>query len=311
MNGWTDLNALGARQYGAVSLEQAVELGVSPVTLRRRATAEGWQRPFPGIFLLAGSADSALRTHSAAMLAVGGAVALARESAAWLSGASDPAPHHVELIIPATRRAPMLSGVKVIRSRTIDHTQVEAVRGLPVTTMARTIVDLAAVHDIDALRGLLIKARQRRKVGLDEVLLLLDRLGSAPGASRLRHVLGQLDVEVVDSVLERLVRQLLRRHGLVPYPAPYPLILDDGRTVHLDIAFPEYLIWIEVDGFSGHSKPEQLDVSDRRQNAICALGWSPIRVTWLRYQNDKAGIIEDVCRQISRRRQTVSAHRVR
>ncbi len=311
MNAWTQLYALGSQQYGAVSRQQALALGLKSSTLQERAMAEGWERPYRGVFLLPGSASGALRAHSAATLAVGGPVALARESAAWWLGASDGAPSEATLIVPARRRTPLLGGVTVVRSRTVSWRDVIAVRSLAVTNMARTVVDLAAVLDVDALRALVIKARQRRKVRLEEVLALLERLGSVPGAARLRLVLSQLDAELVDSVLERLVRQLLRQHGLVPYPRPYPLVLEDGRTVYLDIAFPEYLVWIEVDGMTGHAEPEQLDVSDRRQNAICGLGWAPVRVTWLRYQNDKAGIVADVQRQIARQRQVLDVSGLR
>lgn len=310
MNGWAELYALGGRQYGAVTARQAVELGISASTLRRRVAAEGWERPHPGVLLLPGSAAGALRMHSAAALALGGAVALARHSAAYWHGMTDTAPVTVTLVVPHRRRAPLLGGVDVLRSRTIDWTQVVEVRGLGVTSATRTVLDLAAVLDVDALRALLIAARQRRKVRLEDVTALLERLGPVPGAERLRLTLEQLDTELVDSVLERLVRRLLRRYGLDPHPGPYPLVLEDGRTVHLDIAFPEYRVWVEVDGFTGHAEPRDLDVSDRRQNAICALGWVPVRVTWLRYQNDRLGIVNDVRRQIAARQLTPTAPHV-
>lgn len=308
MNAWSEVYALGGRQYGAVSMAQAQALGIARTTLLRRAATEGWERPHPAVLLLPGSASGALRAHSAACLAVGGPVALARSSAAFLHGATSAAPDIVQLVVPHGRRAPLLGGVDVLRSRTIDWTQVVEVRGFAVTSMARTVLDLAAVLDPDALRALVIKARQRRKVRLEDVATLLDRLGTVSGAARLRLILQQLDTELVDSVLERLVRQLLRRSGLQPHPHPYTLVLADGRTVHLDIAFPEYRVWIEVDGFTGHAEPADLDLSDRRQNAICALGWIPVRVTWLRYQNDKPGIVADVQHQIARQRLVVSAH---
>lgn len=128
---------------------------------------------------------------------------------------------------------------------------------------------------------------------------------TAPRALRL--TLGQLDAELVDSVLERLVRQLLRPLRSAATPPPVPLVLADGRTVHLDIAFPEYRVWVEV----GHAEPGELDLSDRRQNAICALGWIPVRVPWLRYHNDKPGIVTDVQHQIARQRRAADGVRRR
>ncbi|MGH3926857.1 MAG: hypothetical protein ACRDTT_28995, partial [Pseudonocardiaceae bacterium] len=108
MNAWTRLTAVARHHHHVVSVSQAVACGLDPATLWRRATGEGWERLYPGVFALPGSVATYERQTSAALLAVGGKVAACRRTAAYLWGMADRAPSAVDLVLPPGRRAPAL-----------------------------------------------------------------------------------------------------------------------------------------------------------------------------------------------------------
>lgn len=68
------------------------------------------------------------------------------------------------------------------------------------------------------------------------------------------------------------MRERLAAEGLTPTSAPHGVVLPGGRTVHLDIAFPDELVAIECQGHLAHRSRAQLDRDARRDNAIALAG---------------------------------------
>jgi hypothetical protein len=184
------LAALAAGQGGVFSRAQAIAAGFGASQIERRVRAGTWQRMLPGVYLYAATPRSAAALHWGALLWAGPDSVLSHSSAAaiWrirVAGGAAP-----EVIVPATR-GPRAEGVIVHRVARMSAVDVVRLRGLPVTTPVRTIVDLATVLEHDDLRAALEEAVARGLVTVRAVGAGLDAIGSSgrPGAARLRALL--------------------------------------------------------------------------------------------------------------------------
>lgn len=279
MDPWHALNELATEQFGRVHIRQAQSAGIAPSTVREAARRLAWRRPLPGVIVLPGAPRVHEGRLAEAVLAVGEPVLVAGWSAAWLWGLVKAPPSIVEVVVPHTRRRREFERVLVHRSRTLDDADAAEVRGLPVTTVVRTLCDLSAVTDVETLRGLVIDARQRRLATVEEIVARAAELDGLKGLGSLRQVLWELDRSRADSVLEHRLRIRLRDRGLGPAPHPWPVDVGD-RTLHIDIAWPEQRVGIEVDGFGSHSERESLHIDIQRHNALELAGWRIIRAGW-------------------------------
>lgn len=306
---WSALDRLAGRQHGAFRLEQAVALGLSADTVRQRALREGWRRPHVGVFVLPGVPAGPRLAASAAVLAAGPRALVAGRTAAWLWGLRRSPLGHVELIVPADRAAPRLRDVRTVRTVSLRLDDADVREGLVVTTVARTVCELARTCTFEALLDAASTALQRRLVALGEVERCRGRMGRYRGAARLRRVLEQLEGERTDSRLERDVRRLLRSAGLRPAPGIYELRADGVVVARLDIAFPAERVAVEVDGFAWHATPAHLRRDHVRENAIKALGWLPLRVGYAELIGHPARFVAQLRATLSLRRSTEDSRR--
>lgn len=291
---WTAVATLASRQHGVVARRQLLELGVSGRTLAHRVEAGGWKLAHRGVYVLPGAADSFEQRTMAAVLANGPVALASHLTAAYLYGLLPGPPPVVDVLLPAACRSRKLPDVHVTRSRTLCARDRTAVGAIPATSPARTIIDLASVLEPPGLRAMVIDARQRRVVTMARILTRLADLGPVRGSGDLRRILWELDAERCDSVLEARVRQLLRKAGLPrPEPAPVP-VRAGGRTLHVDIGWPQQRVGLEVDGFAWHQDRRALDRDQRRHNALVLVGWKVLRVGWGRLEEDTAGFLREL-----------------
>jgi hypothetical protein len=245
------------------------------------------------VFALPGSAPSPERRISAALLAIGGEVAACRRSAAYLWGFGDAA-DVVDVLLPPTRRAPALAGVQALRSRTVVPSDLGTLRGLPVTTPARTLCDLAAVVEDDyALRELVLAALGRTGLDLDELGRRHQALRTTPGASRLARVLERVRSTPPGSDLAREVWLFLRSRGLRPDPQPVWVTCPDGRAHRVDVPFSHLRVGVVVnDGPGGE------DLDDAAV-ALTTAGWLIARIGRHRFRQDRERWLDGLVRLLT------------
>lgn len=280
MDPWPIISDLAAQQYGRVSARQLHAAGMDDSTLSRTAAKQGWQRPLRGVCAPVGAFAVPEGRLAEALLAVGPPALVGGWSAAWLWGLVRTAPTIPELVVPHQRRLNR-EGIVIRRSRTLVPADGVFRAGLPVSTVVRLLCDLAALTDDDALRALLIDARQRRLVDLADVAARAAGMGTAAGMASLRERLAELDREYCDSVMEHRLRARLAKVVGLPPPAPGPFpVQTPDRLLHVDIAWPDRRVGIEVDGFGSHSQRASLEIDARRHNALQLAGWRVLRATW-------------------------------
>jgi very-short-patch-repair endonuclease len=152
----------------------------------------------------------------------------------------------------------------VHRTRSLPRSDVTRHFGIPVTTPARTLIDLARVVDFETLEEALAEAQIR---GLVRPEALIPR---ATGA--LARALGL--AEPTRSQLERAFRRFVRDHDLPP-----PVINGFVEGYEVDAHWPETRLVVEVDGWRYHS-PRRAFEDDRERDAVLqAKGWRVVRVT--------------------------------
>lgn len=231
---------------------------------------------YPGVWMPRGVEISAVDRARAAWLWSGRRGVLAGSSASALLGAKWIDPDAAAELVHTNRRPPQLIAVY---SDTLLPGEIQQLRGLPVTTPARTAFDLGrrlefttAVQRIDALM-------QATDVKVDDVYAVMAQHGGVRGLKQLSAVLELVDGGS-ESPYESLTRIMLVRNG---FPRPETQIRvcdDDGFVVaRLDMGWPEYRVGVDFDGAHHWTDPRQRSKDVERYARLPELGWIDVRVT--------------------------------
>jgi hypothetical protein len=164
--------------------------------------------------------------------------------------------------------------MKTPRSRSIDPRDVTTFRGIPVTTLPRTLVDLAAVLDLDDLARACHKAGVRHRTTPAQVEVVLARRPTSPGAAKLRAVL-RGDAPVTLSKLERRFLDVLRKTGL-----PLPKTNRSAGGPRVDCRWPALRLTVELDSYRYHNSRHAWEQDRRRERAARARGDELRRYTY-------------------------------
>jgi len=165
-------------------------------------------------------------------------------------------------------------GVITRQARRIDPRDATTCRGVPVTTVARTLVDLAGTSSIDDLARACHEAGVRHGTTPAQVEAVLARRPNSPGAASLRRVL-RGDVHVTLSTLERRFLRLLRQAGL---PLPRTNRAAGGRRV--DCRWPRQRLTVELDSYRYHHSRHAWEQDRRREREARARGDELRRYTY-------------------------------
>lgn len=285
-----------ARQHGLISRAQARTLGATEAMIRQRLESGAWDKVFSGVYRLAGAPPSWLQSVTAACLATGPGSGAAHRTAGVLWRLPGITSVEAEVVVPRGR-GPSPPGVVVHTSRSLARSDLTVIEGIPVTTPARTFIDLSAVVDAMTLEAALDDARRRDLIAIPRVLRRLDEIGGkgCTGSGVLRRLLeARAEEAPPESVLETMVLRLIRGSRL-PLPVPQFEIRDGARVVaRVDLAYPAQRVAIEADSRAWHSGRLQWERDLARRSALAARGWRVIHVTWARLRSDPAAIVAEI-----------------
>jgi very-short-patch-repair endonuclease len=240
-----------------------MQAGLSPAEIKHRLGAGALIRVHRGVFRVGHCAPSLEARYLAAVKACGGRSLLSGRAAGHLFGLLKGSPPLPEVLTPTERR---IEGVMTHRSRGIEPSDATTWRGIPVTAVPRTLVDLAAVLPPDALARACHEAEVRYRVTPGAVEAVLARRGNSAGAGELRRVLWG-DVPVSLSRLEAAFIARLRDAGL---PIPETNRPAGGRRV--DCRWPEQRLTVELDGYRYHHSRYAWEQDRRREREARARG---------------------------------------
>jgi very-short-patch-repair endonuclease len=251
------------RQRGRVARWQLLAAGIDPGAIVRRVRSGRLMRIHSGVYGVAHTEDIPLAAETAALLAGGNGAVLSHHSAAVLWGLRPGVARPVHVMIPGERHGAVPYGVKIHRSVKLTAADVRVHDGLPVTSPARTLLDVAATLPDRDVERLLDEALFARRIARrSEVVDVLKRAGHHPGRGRLARLIGtHAGSTDTESKPEEALYRLILAAGL-PRPKLQVSILD----YRLDFYWPELRLAVEVDAYGTHGSPARFE-ADRRRDA--------------------------------------------
>lgn len=270
------LRELAASQHGVLSLEQLERAGLSARAVRHRAVAGRLSRVHAGIYAV--GPLSVEGRWAAALLATGPRAVLSHRSAAALWGIASEG-GRVEVANP-TRGGRSRPGLIVHRAGGLAEQERAVHRRLPCTTVARTLLDVAATLDRRSLERAVDRAEQARRFDLAEIHATLQRSPRHPGARALGALLvGYADPTVTRSDAEELVLALIDRAGL-PRPRVNAYVaLPAGSGREVDLLWPDRRLAVEIDSRTFHETRAGFASDRQRDRQLTAIGLSVVRFT--------------------------------
>ncbi len=255
---------IAEHSHGVVTRVELRGAGVTVAQINRRLRAGELLQEHRGVYRVGHRAPSTDARYMAAVRACGEGALLCGRAAAYLlgllRGGAAPPP---EVMAPTERR---IEGVKTHRSRRMDRRDGLKWKSIPVTTVARTVVDLAAELALDDLARACHEAGVRHRTTPADVEAVLARRPRQPGAAKLRTVL-RGDVPVTLSVLEARFLARLREADL---PLPVTNRPAGGRRV--DCRWPGHRLTVELDSYRYHASRHAWEQDRRREREARARG---------------------------------------
>lgn len=250
--------------------------------IQYRVRTGRWERVARDVFRLAGSPTSWRQTLLAACLAWGPGAVVSHLAAAALWRLAGFEMELVHLTVPRSRKR--ARGPGIVHRHALPRADVTTIEGIPVTTPARTLIDLASVTPAEAVEEALDDALRRGLVSIPHLrrrLAALARPGR-PGVALMRRLLDARDPSAAtpQSVFERRVLRVFREADLPEPVLQYEIRDGDQLIATVDFAFPETRLAIEADGYRWHSGRRKWDHDRARLNRLTLLGWRVIHVTW-------------------------------
>jgi predicted transcriptional regulator of viral defense system len=279
----TAIAALATAQNAVFSLAQLIELGLSAAAVRKRTSAQRLHRVHPGVYSLVPAKLLRREGHwMAAVLACGPGAVLSHQTAAALHGLRGTNRAKIDVTVPG-RSARKHPGIDIHRSRTLTPADTTIVNGIPCTTVARTLLDLAEVVSRRALERAFDQAEILQVFDLRALEDQLERNPTRAGARAVRRVLDEHYVgsTLTQSELEEAFLALCRR---IDVPAPELskwIDFGDGEPmIWADFAWCEQRVIVETDGRKVHGTHQARERDPRRDQRAMLAGWRPVRTTW-------------------------------
>jgi predicted transcriptional regulator of viral defense system/very-short-patch-repair endonuclease len=286
------IGELASRQHGVVSLQQLRELGLSRHRIEARVETKRLYRLHRGVYAVGHEALTPKSHFIAAVYACGPGSLLSHRAAGALQGLLD-ATAVIEVTAP--RGCKPKPGIVIHRSRHVHRDDRAQIDGIPTTSVARTLVDLADVLNERQLTRAVRQAELLKVFDLRAIEAVLDRSSGRKGRHRLRRVLVayQPEPHFLRSRAERRVKALCTRHHL-----PQPQFNAQVNGCEVDAYWLQAKLALEFDGAETHQTRFAFHEDRRRDRALAAEGVQTVRVTWLDLD---ARLMEQVRKILSRR----------
>jgi very-short-patch-repair endonuclease len=257
------LGQIAGARHGVVTRSQLLGAGISDRQIASRLRTGGLLRVHPGVYRVGHPAPSTEATYLAAVYAAGTRALLCGRAGAHLWVLTKGEAPRAEVLTTTERR---IEGVRTCRTRFLNAQDCAVRRGIPVTSVARTVVDLAAVLSEEALARACHEAGVRYGLTPNAVVAVLERRSNAAGAKKLRRIV-EGEVQITLSKLEAHFLTLLRARAL---PLPLTNRAAGGRRV--DCRWPEFRLTVELDSYTFHTSRHAWEQDRRREREARARG---------------------------------------
>jgi hypothetical protein len=268
---------LAGRQQGIVARWQMVELGMSEQMIKTRLRRGSLHRLHRGVFASGHRSITTEGRWMAAVLAFGPDAVLSHRSAGQLWGLVPRSSIASEVTRPGHVRRPHL----VAHQATLRRDEVVWVRGIPVTSVPRTMFDLAATRSEREVERAWNEMEVRGFRDRLSVPDLLERYPGSKGSLMLARLAErkELPVGVTRNDLEEAFLALIDRFGL-PRPRMNAHLAVRDRFYEIDCLWEDRRVAIELDGGAAHKTTKAFHDDRERDRILTAEGFTTARVTW-------------------------------
>lgn len=304
--------SIASRQHGVVTRAQLLAAGLASGVIERRLVLKRLRGLHRGVYLV-GPIESAHASALAAVLAClcenglgesphsstrpNGADQVRAAASHWTAlhlfelfpASTNVSPVHVSTVGRDSRRP----GIRVHRVRQLPSDEVTTIDGVPVTTPARTLLDLGNAMSTRELERAVIEALGRRLTTEAALVELLSRYPQRREAAPLRAVLASGNPALARSEAETLFRRLVREAGL-----PEPALNGEIGGIKVDFHWRDPQLIVEVDGAAYHSTSSRFENDRRRDRTLVAAGYRVMRVTWRQMKHEQLALAVQLARAL-------------
>ncbi len=283
---------LAGRQHGVVARRQLLALGLGRDQIVRRVRLGRLIRLDPGVYAVGHAALTQRGRWIAAVLSCGPGAALSHHSAAALWGIGSGR----ELIhVTAPRRGRSRGAVRRHFAQLPDDERT-TVDGIPVTTVPRTILDLAATADVHTVEIAVRNIEFHRLHDHLSVPALLDRYPGHRGAGTARIALARQSADPggrTRSPFEDIFLPFLDHFDLPRPRLNSPIHLGE-KHYEVDCFWPAQRVVVELDGFAAHGTRRAFRDDRHRDRRLIAAGYRPIRISRDQLADEPAEVAADL-----------------
>lgn len=273
---------IGQRRFGVASWSEALQVGLTPRQIERRIDEGAIRQPALGALVIGAAPKTWEQDVAVAVLSMGNDAAASHMTAAALWGMLNTAGGRVEIVVPRWDR--LHREFTVHESLDLSPTDVTVHRGIPITTPARTVVDVGAVFR-SAVPEVFHRGRRLGVVEAEDVVAVVRRVakrgrrGVGPAKKLLRSLPAFADR--TESWAEDIYLRISREAGF-PEPVQQLEIRNpDGWFIcRCDFAYPQVRLAIFVDGFTYHGDEEAFQKDRVQGNELGLIGWRYLRFTY-------------------------------
>lgn len=288
---------LAERQHGVVARRQLLKLGLGREAIAVRLRTSRLHPLHRGVYAVGHLVISREARWMAAVLACGPGAVLSHRSAAALWGIRAPSSRPIEVTTPRKSRS---RGGLHRHFAALPADEMTTERGIPVTTVPRTLFDLAACSPADVVEHAL---RESEYLRLYERLSLPDLLARYPrrrGSTTVRECLRRrrdLPAGRARSWLELEFLPFLWHHGL-PRPRLNVWLQVGGKSIQVDCLWPGGVV-VELDGFAGHGTRVAFREDRARDRRLRVAGYGVTRIAPEQLEDEPEAIAADLHRLLS------------
>ena len=296
---------IAGTQLGVVSGAQLRAAGFGEGAIKRRLRAGRLHRIHRGVYLVGHVVAAEGATEMAAAVACGAGSVISYRSAARLWGLPSLASWRTPVEVTVPGRDPgRRRGIRIYRVRCLDPRDVRSVLGIPATSPARTLVDLAAVLPMGAAEGAIAEARTQRLVRDRDLFDQLKRSRGRRGVAVLRQLLAlERGPALTRSEAERRIVRLFRAAAL-PEPEANARI----QRMEVDFLWRSQRVVVEVDGYQYHSHARAFERDRERDGILVANGYAVIRITWSQLVQNPEAVIARVAAALALAQASVASN---
>jgi very-short-patch-repair endonuclease len=282
-------------QHGVVARRQLLAEGFTRHLVQDRITSGHLNRIHRGVYAV-GHRKITLRGHwMAAVLAGGPGALLSHQAAPALWDLRRSESGAIDVTVPSCVRRRGPKGVRLHRSELVEA-YADEVDGIPVTSLAWTVIDFAGIASRQQVRSVL-EAMERRRLYIGRELdELLERIPNRKGARTTRAAIAEITGPAPwhQSVLEETFHELIRASDLPDYEAN---VFVEGELV--DALWRQERVIVELDGFAFHKSRAQFEADRRRDAKLQIAGYRVLRITQQRLRNEPEAVLGEISALLS------------